>query len=98
GRAERGGELAHGDLVQLAIVDPDALAVAHDDLVGGLVVDPAKATRPLKDEAAFGLLHELAVAVDDLLLEGGARRVRAVQELLVALEAGGAGGKRDEQG
>ena len=42
-RAERRGELAHRDLVQVPVVDPHALAVADDHLVGRLVVDPAEA-------------------------------------------------------
>ena len=50
---ERVGQLAHGDLVQVAVVDPDALAVADDHLVVGLRVRPAEFARPLEHEAAL---------------------------------------------
>jgi hypothetical protein len=56
---ERLRHLAHGDLVEVAVVDPHALAVAHDDLVDGLGVGPAEAARTLKHEAALGFLQEL---------------------------------------
>src|SRR5581483_4346424 len=41
-RAERGGELPYRHLVELPVVDPDALAVTDDHLVGRLVIYPAK--------------------------------------------------------
>src|SRR5437879_7586576 len=97
-RAERALELAHRDLVQLPVVDPDTLAVADDHLVGGLVVHPAEAAGPLEDKAAARLLRQLAAAVVDLLVEMRARRLRTVEESLVPVEARGTRRKCDEQG
>src|SRR6185369_8532870 len=85
-RAEGARQLAHRDLGEAAIVDPDAVAVADDHLVDGLVVDPAEPARPLESEAALRLLAEVAVAVVDPLLEAAARGLRALGERLEALD------------
>src|SRR5688500_5698109 len=95
--AERARELAHRHLVEVAVVDPYALAVADDQLVHRLGIGPAEAPGPLEHEAAGGFLRQLAVAAVDLLLELGARRLRIAQEGLEALEAVGMRGRSQKQ-
>src|SRR3954469_16606295 len=85
-RAERLGKLSHSDLVEIAVVDPDALAIAHDQLVHGLRIGPAEPSGSQQYEAALGLLHRLAGAVGDLLVEVGADRLGALQEAAEALD------------
>ena len=50
-RAERLVELAHRDLVQVLVVDPDARAVADDELLVRLLVAPAELARAREREA-----------------------------------------------
>ncbi|MNC90862.1 hypothetical protein D3C83_70150 [compost metagenome] len=67
-------------------MDPHALAVADDHLLG-LDVGPAEAVRPQQHEAALRILHQLAVLVVDLLLEIAARRLRGAQVALETFQA-----------
>src|SRR5258706_4220969 len=75
GGAQHARNAPHGDLVQVGIVDPHTLAVADDDLLR-LDIGPAEAARAQEREAALRVLHQLAGAVIDLLLEIAARRLR----------------------
>src|SRR5437763_1409293 len=97
-RAEGLRQLAYRGLLELPIVDTDPLAVADDQLLHRLVVDPAEAAGPHEHEASLCPLHELAIAVEDLLLEIGARRLRRAHEALEALDGGRLNaGRREER-
>src|SRR5688572_19971060 len=99
GGAERSGQLAHSDLVQIAVVDPDPLAVADDELIVRLGIGPAELARPLENEAAFRLLHRPAGLVGHLLLEARARRLGAARKFAEAINGGGlrdTGGQQSE--
>src|SRR5690242_8931274 len=79
-RPERRVELAHDHLVEVAVVDPDLVAVTDDQLVERLVVGPAKFAGTRERERARRRLRRAAVAVDDHLLERTLRALCALEE------------------
>src|SRR6266702_5759183 len=85
--AERLVELFHRDLLQVLVVDPYFGAVADDELGVWLDVVPSEFSRPRERERPARFLQQLAVAVEDFLLEFSARGKGLVDELREALEA-----------
>src|SRR5690554_5997846 len=78
GRVEERGERAvlfgaalrpPADLLEVRIVDPDGLAIGHDQLRIGLFVFPAEQARRRQRDAAAGRFAHTAVVVEDLLGE-----------------------------
>src|SRR6185503_6699600 len=86
----------HRHLVQVGVVDPELLAIAHEDLLVGLVVGPAELAGALEGERARGALDHLAGAVVDLLVEARGGGLRGGIEGEEVVEAGCESGGRAE--
>ena len=67
--AQRAVQLAHRDLVEVLVVNPQLRAVADDGLLVGLVVFPAEFARPRKLHGAGRLLQLFQVLVEHHLRE-----------------------------
>ena len=67
-RRQRFVELAHGDLLQVGVVEPDARAVGDDDLAVRLAIVPAKAIRTRDRQRAARFVDRLAVAIREACL------------------------------
>jgi hypothetical protein len=83
-RRQRGRGGLHGHLVEIAIVEPEILAVRDHELrrlLPSRGVDrrqlPAEFARPLDDETAVGALHFGAATIGNLLRELGTQRAHA---------------------
>src|SRR6266702_5332791 len=83
--AERLVELFHRDLLQVLVVDPYFGAVADDELGIRLHVAPSEFSRPRERKRPARFLQQLAVAVEDFLLEFAPRGEGLVDELREAL-------------
>ncbi len=85
-RAERGVELAHHHLVQVAVVDPYLLAVTDDQLFERFVVRPAELARAPERERTRRCLRRTAVLLDDHLAERPLRALRAFEKRVQLVE------------
>ena len=88
-------------LIQLQVMQPDALAVGHNDLLDRTVVLPAKLARTLEVERALGFCHAAPVGTQRRLVEPGAQGTKSLEVVLQKLGASRsrrmACGKKQEQ-
>ena len=89
-RTQRLREAARAGLLQVGVVDPDLLAVGHDDLLEGLGVGEAEAVRPRELEAAAAHLLLRAVGRGDGLRELRAAALHLAHEVAQRIDRIGA--------
>src|SRR5438034_4231586 len=88
--------LALDDLIQVGVIDPDPIAVAHQQLLVRFVHTPAELARPRDHELAARLLLGAAVLVGYRLGERRARSLRIVHERAQSLNGRSVRKRRDD--
>jgi hypothetical protein len=87
-----------GDLIQLDIMEPDPIAIRHDDLFHGRPVLPPEAAGPLQVEGALGLDHAPAIGAQGILVKFRGEGVQALEIVLQPRLAAGGGQGEPIQG
>ena len=79
------------DLIQLDVMEPDPIAIGHDDLLHGRPVLPAEAAGPLEIEGTLGLDHAPAIGAQGVLAKFGGEGIQPLEIVLQARLAAGRG-------
>ena len=93
-RAKRAIQLLDDHLIEVAIINPEFVAIADEELRVWLVIAPPELARPRKRECAAGSLRHTSRLARDDLPECRLAGARAVDERPQLVDAGGCGRAR----